>query len=65
MAKKYGQVAGEPSKISSGKVKSPASTPEDQQATLGGMPPLKTEPQINDANDPAKRGYAPGAVHGT
>jgi hypothetical protein len=49
---------------SSGKVKSPSNTPEDQATTLGGFPPEKTEVQINDANDPSKRKPAPDTVHG-
>ncbi len=49
---------------SSGKVKSPSNTPAEQESTLGGMPPTKTEMQINDANDPSKRKAPPGVVHG-
>ena len=48
----------------SSKIKSPAHNPAEQESTLGGMPPLKTEPQINDANDPSKRKPAPDTVHG-
>lgn len=47
-----------PSKaVASSKVASPASTPEEQQKTLGGMPPVKSEEQINAVNSPKK---APG-----
>lgn len=49
---------------SSGKVKSPSSTPEEALANCGGMPPEKTETGkggINETNSPKK---APGAVHG-
>lgn len=44
---------------------SPSSNPEQATANAGGMPPVKTEEQINKANDPKARGFAPGAVHGT
>lgn len=49
---------------SGGKVKSPSNTPQEEIQTLGGMPSEKSIKQINDANDPVKRGPAPGAVHG-
>ncbi len=53
------------SAFSGGSVKSPSRTPEDQLKTIGGMPPTKTIAEINNANDPAKRGPAPDVSRGT
>lgn len=66
MSKIYNQGAGTPNgpKVSAS-VKSPARTPAEQLTTLGGFPPTKTEAQINDANDPSKRGPAPDVSRGT
>lgn len=46
------------------KINSPSSNAAEQIQTLGGMPAEKKEPEINAANDPKARGYAPGSVHG-
>ncbi len=48
-----------------GSVKSPCNTPEDQLKTIGGMPPKKSIEEINNANDPSKRGPAPDVSRGT
>ncbi len=53
------------SAFSGGSIKSPSNTPEEQQKTLGGMPPEKSIKEINNANDPAKRGPAPNVSRGT
>lgn len=59
--------ASSPSKGTSaytGGPKSPTNTPEENAKNLGGIPATKTISQINDANDPAKRGPAPGVARG-
>lgn len=40
---------------------SPARTPDEHQKVLGGMPPVKTEAQIDSENTPKK---APDIVRG-
>ncbi len=46
---------------SGSKIKSPSSTPEENLATIGGMPPIKKIDAIDKENTPKS---APGAVHG-
>lgn len=45
--------------------KSPTNTPEENLKNLGGLPAEKSIKQINDANDPSKRGPAPDVSRGT
>lgn len=44
--------------------KSPTNTPEENAKNLGGIPATKTITEINAANDPSKRGPAPGVARG-
>lgn len=43
---------------------SPVTGPDAYAKVLGGIPTKKSIDQINDANDPAKRGKAPNAARG-
>lgn len=53
-----------PSKPEAGS-KSPVNTPEQNATLLGGIPPKKSIEEINNANDPSKRGPAPDVSRGT
>jgi len=63
MKKSYSEASkpGSTKGPSGGKVHSPSNTPEEQIATIGGMPPTKKIDQIDKENTPKS---APGAVHG-
>lgn len=57
-------MATTPAKVPASSVKSPTTTPEQQVANLGGMPPTKSEQQIDKENSPEGK-TVPNLTRGT